>query len=260
MAIIIEQGAVKKLNIIYNNRWRNGTILGQSSQNPQHPATDTQIDTKVMFWRTTTDGETAYISNDLGNSYEIKYLAILNHNIPATAVIKIISASNSAFTLDVTETTVTRYATNIWYKFPVSQTKRYWKLQVTNPANADGYIQVAVISLSPAFVPNRNYGREYQKGKDDFSEIDFSDSVILFSQEKPKIVAHVLEFTGLDDASQIEILALLEECGVHKSFIVCFDPDNPQTTSYYVRNEDIAYPVTTYYKNWNWSLNVREVL
>jgi hypothetical protein len=38
--------------LIFNNLWRKGTILGESSEHPQFPSTDTQGDTPSQFWRT----------------------------------------------------------------------------------------------------------------------------------------------------------------------------------------------------------------
>jgi hypothetical protein len=40
-----------KVRIIYNNLWRMGTILAESSQHPQFPSEDTQIDTPLQPWR-----------------------------------------------------------------------------------------------------------------------------------------------------------------------------------------------------------------
>lgn len=58
--------AVEKLKIVWDNLWRKGIILGQSSQDPQHPATDTQEDTKDMYWKTTSLGSPDHISLDVG--------------------------------------------------------------------------------------------------------------------------------------------------------------------------------------------------
>lgn len=39
------------VRICYLNRWRNGTILAQSSQHPQFPSINIQLDSKKYFWR-----------------------------------------------------------------------------------------------------------------------------------------------------------------------------------------------------------------
>lgn len=39
------------VRICYLNRWRAGTILAQSSQHPQFPSTNTQLDSKKYYWR-----------------------------------------------------------------------------------------------------------------------------------------------------------------------------------------------------------------
>lgn len=39
------------VRICYLNRWRNGTVLAQSSQHPQFPSTNTQLDSKKYYWR-----------------------------------------------------------------------------------------------------------------------------------------------------------------------------------------------------------------
>lgn len=39
------------VRLIYKNRWRDGTILGQSSEYPQYPAINTQLDSKKYLWK-----------------------------------------------------------------------------------------------------------------------------------------------------------------------------------------------------------------
>ncbi|NVM57166.1 MAG: hypothetical protein HWN51_03480, partial [Desulfobacterales bacterium] len=115
--------------IIYKNRWREGTMLTPSSQDPQHPATDTQIDTKAMFWQASSKTSPANLPVNLGAAYEINFVVILDHNIESTGVtIKFEGADNSAFTVGLVTRTLTYNETNI-FAFITAFTKQYVRLR-----------------------------------------------------------------------------------------------------------------------------------
>jgi len=255
------------LRIIYENKWKKGNIYAKSAEHPKHPVTDTQIDTLEMYWRhpTRSNGHpTMYASNNLGAAKEVDSIAIRGHNFDSNVVITLYGADDSAFTVNVVQRTITYYAENI-LAFFTAFTKQYVKVQAVNAANPADYLKQATILLGKAFAPNRNIGPGYAEGNKDLSEEEYSDSHVLFVQEKPIIDTGRYPFRGLDDATREEILKLFKEVGTHKAFIVCFDKDAPNTTSKFVKNVDLISPVFEdaigpNANVWTWELSVKEIV
>jgi len=245
--------------LIYKDYWRDGTIGTPSTEEPEFPATDTQEDTLKLPWRTRNDSETAYIPNDLGVAYEIDFVAILGHNIPVGATIKAIGADDAGFSVEVVEETITYYAENIFHFFDTSRTKRYWKIQVADPDNPDNYIKIGTIVLGIFFEPTCNFDWGQEEGYEDPSSIVYSDSEVLFAQKKPEMFAGDYGFESLSDADSEEIESLLDTCGHHKAFVICFDYDNPNTSSYWVKLVNVSPLENMGIDTWGWKISIIEV-
>lgn len=306
------------------NVWRGGTIYNYGSdQHPQHPAEDTQEDTKTLFFRTK-DGSVAnaWNRNDLGTAKEIDFAALLNHNIsPSANLIRIMGcneenfyyassltawASSTAYSVGdwvkpttpngckykcttagtsggteptwpttefetVSDNTVvwTCYADPVYrdlphnsnniFQFFTSFTKRYVQFHIQDSSNPNNYIKVATVILGKYFETNYGFGKGYEDGVMDFSEVEFSDSLVMHSQEKPIVEAKMLPFRGLTGSSKEEIKNLLKQCGKTKGFIICLDYNNPNTNSYFVTNSDIVQPSYVHLDNWSWDAILEEV-
>jgi len=366
---------MENTRIIYKNYWRDGNIYNYSSQHPQHPATDSQVDTLLQFFRsrygsgsgnglfiitdsrkyidfdeggaeltatlttgtyngnslateiqtqlnaagaltyavsysestakftisangnftirwntgthkasdisdlcgfddsandTGTDTYTSdyrrihypacYVPNNLGAAYSIDFLAILNHNISSDATIKAIGADDEDFTTNKVEETITYNANNLYFFFDSAETKQYWKIEIQDPTNPNGYIQIGHILLGAYAELNKAYGKDYDKGKEDLSEEEYSDSNVLYGQQKEPLDSMTLPYKGLSDTSVSSILAMFEEAGRSKAVIFCFDYSDPNDNSYYVRNAELNKPQYKHVDNWNWTANLVEVV
>lgn len=305
------------------NLWNGGTIYSYNEQHPQHPAEDTQEDTKTLFWRTK-DGTVAngWARNDLGTEKEIDFVALLNHNISASAtLIRLYGCNEENFyyvnslsawaastaysegdwvkpttpngckykcttagtsggtepTWSTTEYETVNDNTAVWtcylepvyrnltynsnniFQFITNLTKRYVQFFIQDSSNPNNYLKVSTVVVGKYFEPNYSFGKGYEDGIMDFSEVEFSDSLIMHSQEKPIVEARMLPFRGLTESSKEEIKNLLRECGIHKGFIICLDYNNPNTNSYFVRNSDIVQPSYVHLDNWSWDAILEEV-
>lgn len=251
-----------KPRLIYANRWRDGTIGATlTSENPQHPATDSQIDTKSMFWRTTNDtDDPTLLPCDLGAEYDIDFVALLDHNIPDTATIYFEGADNEDFEGDDFVTEEIDHNTINIFQFFTSFKKQWVRVRITTPGNDDDYIQIATVICGKYFEPNQNFDKLYSEGIEDYSEIELSDSIILFSQEKSRLKTWILPFHGLDDTSKAEVLELLDECGIHKAFVIVFDSDTPNSNSHLVRLAEFVSPAYQHIDYWNWELAIKEII
>lgn len=246
--------------LIYDNFWRQGTMLALSSEDSKHPATDTQIDTLEMYWQASARNEAVILPNNLGGAKEINFVAILGHNIEATGVIiEFQGADDDAFTVNLVSRAITYYATNIFQYF-AAFTRAYVRLRLTKAAgDFTDYPQVATILCGKYTEFNRRPQKGHAPGRDDITEIEESDSRVVFAQEKTILNVDRYIFEALDDTTKDVILAFLKECGIHKAFVWCTDYTSANTSSLWVRNSELAAPVFQYPNFWNWEITMKEI-
>jgi len=251
-----------KARFIYNNRWRDGTILTPSSENPQHPVTDTQIDTLSMFYKASSKSSPCIVPNNLGSEKEIDFVGIIAHNIESSGVVITFEGDNvSTFDSgDFVSRTITYNATNI-FEFFTAFTRQYVRLKLVKGAgDFTEYPQVATILCGKYFEPNCNFDWGYSEGDLDPSEIEYTDSMVVFAQEKEKIFRGEYFFAHLNDASAVSVQALISLCGIHKGLVICFDYDNPNTESRWVRLSKISQPENYFLNIWNWVCSIEEII
>lgn len=250
------------IRFVYNNLWRDGTISTgyYSSQDPQFPAIDTQSDTLDLCWRTLNDtDDPTYITNNLGSALGYNYVALLGHNIPNTATIKIRGADDAAITVNVVEDTITWNAGDIYFYLAATRTKQYVQIQITTPGNPDDYIQIATIVVGSYFESNCNHDWGYTDGDHDPSVLSYSDAMVLHVQEKDKLFEGIYFFGSLNDTTAGHIEALITHCGIGKAFIICFDHANPNTTSHWIRLTETSHPKAIFLDTWTWQMRIVEV-
>jgi hypothetical protein len=200
-----------------------------------------------------------YIDVDLGVMARYDFVVLLNHNLSTGAVIWISGAESADFATGLVADTITNAGNNIYFFLAAQRTKRYVRLSIYNADNPSGYIQVGNVGLY-AYVEFTPYiaAGGYNRGAENPSLIDFSDSQNLFADDKPRLFKRGYPFEGLSntDASNIELMQ--DECGDHKGLVVCTNPDDPNHYSEWVtlaELNEVAYGHENY---WNWTMNVRE--
>lgn len=246
--------------LIYDNFWRKGTALTASpTADPQHPVSDTQIDTPSMYFKSSAATTPCTIPMDLGSAQEIDFVAILSHNIDSDAGIIFEGATNNAFDADLVSKGITYNATDI-FQFFGAFTRRYVRLRLTKAGGFDAAPQVGTILCGSYSQFNRRPIKGYTLGKEDITEIEESDSRVIFAQEKDVLNEYKYIFEALDDTTKDVILAFLEECRKNRAFVWCIDYRTPNSNSYFVRNSEIIYPVFQYPNFWNWQIAMREIV
>lgn len=247
--------------IIYDNLWRKGNAMPSVPvADPQHPVSDTQIDTPSMFWRSSDKTViNQLIPMNLGaGAGAINFVAILGHNIDSDATITLEHANNVGFA-GLTTIAITSYATNI-FQFFTAFTEQWVRLRLFKAAGFTNIPQIGAIVCGSYFELNKTVGLNYEEGYEDFSELEYSDSQVIFTQEKEIIETRSLPFRGLDDATRADILLFFNECGIHKAFVICFDPTAANTNSYWLVNTEMVSPRYQQNDCWHWQLNTREVI
>jgi len=251
--------------LIFNNLWRKGTILGESSEHPQFPSTDTQGDTPSQFWRTLSSNnscENAYISIDLLTAQAVDFIAILNHDISANATITWRGADDANFANNAANISITHNPTNIFHFFGAnnSTTRRYVQLQIQDANNPSNYIQVGPVVMGTYWEPARAIKSQYGKARADDSIIDESHALVEYGQPRPRRKTWSLPFSGLSETDADTIVTFFDEAGLTYGFVLCLDYNNPNSYSYFVKNVELIEPTQDHYNSWSWGLNIREKL
>lgn len=248
-----------KTRFIYNNLWRDGTMLTPSSEDSQHPAIDTQIDTKSMFYKASSKTSPCNIPNDLGSAQEVNFVAILGHNFESSGVtIKFQGADNSGFSSGLVTRTLTYNAGDI-FEFITPFTKRYVRVRLEKGSDFTDYPRVATIPCGKYFEPNCNFDWQYAEGDVDPSRISYSDSMVVFAQEKDEIFRGRYFFASLDNTVATKVQELITLCGIHEAFIICFDYENANTQSRWVRLLNVSQPRAVFLNVWSWDCSIEEV-
>lgn len=253
-----------KPRIIYDNLWRKGTALVASPiADPQHPSSDTQLDTLSMFFKASAATTPCTIPVDQGAAPgAIDFIAIIAHNIDSDATITLEGDDADAFNSDggnpQVVRTLTYNATNI-FEFVTAFTKQYVRIQlVSGNGNFSAAPQIATILCGNYVELNRRFAPEYEVGEEDFSVTEYGESQVLFAQEKETLNIRQYTYQALNTASITEIQAMFKECKTIKAFAFCHDSSDPNSNTLWVRNSELNSPVC---RNsvWYWTMTIKEV-
>ncbi|HCS49905.1 MAG TPA: hypothetical protein DIW61_17330 [Candidatus Aminicenantes bacterium] len=202
----------------------------------------------------------AFITNDLLTAQTVNFLALLNHNISASATIKWRGADDDAFTVNLVEVTITHNPTNLFYFFGSSSTKRYVQIQVEDPTNPNSYIHIGPVVMGTYWEPARPAKSPYGKARPDDSIVDESYALVEFGQPRPRRKTWSLPFSGLSETDADTIILFFDEVGITHGFVLCLDYNSPNSYSYFVKNVELIEAVQDYHDSWSWALNIREKL
>ena len=154
---------------------------------------------------------------DLGSAQTIGVLALVVHNLSVTATVRITASDTAAFTnLYYDSGAVAAWPSgiipqsllqweddNFWlgtlsanaragYQSPfinivaTSVTMRYWKVEIVDTTNTDGYIQIGRLFMAPTWTPSVNYSYGAALGYQDPTPVDTSLSGAEFFDARSK--------------------------------------------------------------------------
>lgn len=120
------------------------TAFTVSSYEGNYPITNVQEERLKMTWRTTSASSQSVII-DFGTALSVNTCAILGHNLTASAQ-AVISANSVDSWPGATSQTLTWNAGAV-LKFFTAETYRYWRFDIDDPTNVDGYIDIGRLWL-----------------------------------------------------------------------------------------------------------------
>lgn len=91
----------------------------------------------------------------------IKALAILDHNLPSAAVITLMGNTSDAWGAPAYSQVITHNADKIGCY--LDQTYQYWRLQISDQSNADGYIEIGEMYLGNYLELLHNYNYDWKQ-------------------------------------------------------------------------------------------------
>ncbi len=150
-------------------------------------------------------------------------------------------------------------ATNIFKFLDTPLTEQWVRLKLVKAGGFDPIPQVATILCGKYAELNRRFAPVYEIGEEDFSEFEYSDSQVLFAQEKETLNVRHYSYQALDTASVNEIFAMFKECKTIKAFAFCHDYSDPNPNTLWVRNSELNPPVC---RNgvWYWDMAIMEIV
>ena len=250
--------------LIYNNLWRKGgnALVASPPANPQHPVSDTQIDTKSMYFKASLKTSPCTIPMDLGDgTIDINFIAILGHNIPSGVTIKFQEDTVWNFPHPTDTPAFTWQALNIFEFLATPLTEQFVRLHLTDGGSDFATEpQIATILCGKYVEFNRRPIKGYVLGEEDITEVEETDSRVIFAQEKEPLSEYRYLFEALDTATKTAVLAFLKECRKNRAFVWCMDYTAPNVNSIFARNSEIIYPVFQYPGVWNWEIVMREIV
>ena len=96
------------------------------------------------------------------------------------------SGTDPAFPSGITDDNLEVYAPNIWIIPPSEAAAEYMRLDFTDAANPDGFIEIGAVFAAPIFQPSVNMNYDWVAGIDDLTRSSESESGHRARQPRPK--------------------------------------------------------------------------
>lgn len=247
--------------LAWQNRTDEGTLSGGSWQ-ASLPLANMQ-NRQVQKVSRTTDAALAstQFTIDLGAARPIGVLALVVHNISVNGQVRVIGDDASDFLTPlydsgwvsvwpwgaVPQDLLEWEDDNFWYgtlsaqaragyqspfihKLPSVQNLRYWKVQISDAGNSDGYVQIGRLFMARGWTPSVNYAYGASLGYQDPTPVDMSLSGAEYFDMRSKY--RVMNFTMqyiTDTEAYSYALELQRLAGVSGEVLVIPDPDTAST-------------------------------
>lgn len=242
-------------------RWQSGTNTAKTAGVTlgfNVAANDTGADTYTSDYARYHSQE--YLTFDLGAASIYNSIAIINHNLSASATITLYGADDAAFTTNLVTDSLTYNAASLYEYLGTARTKRYVKLHISDPANSSGYVSVGTIFLGYYFDLDQDAQAQDTDGYDDPGLVDITDSGVPIALDRGR--ARVMSFfvQGLGAASYGNLMNLARYNGKTSPYIICFNYSAANANSFFVHNVGPVL-LTRIGKNvWRWEAALREVV
>lgn len=109
----------------------------------------------------------------------------------------------------------------------VAEGYRYWRMQIQDPQNSDGFVEFGIVFLGTHMIatqgcPNFPFDAPNQDG----TEVEFSEAGQTFPGRRASRQRFTLNWNLLNNETAENLQAMWEEYGLHTSFVIAMDPDS----------------------------------
>lgn len=269
------------LVIGYRNRIDDATLSGGSfvAACPITNVQDKRI-TRVARSSDATAASTRF-DIDLGAALACQGFAVVNHNASAAATWTItggtssgasdtysgsarsaVQMSTSADVLEWEDSGFWEGTGDEWvrnmhpliYVHTAQITARYWRIQITDTANADGYVQFGRVYIGPVLIPalNDSYGRG--QGFSDFTTFERGPTGAAFARQGRKAKRAEIAFDWLTNEEQRALRSIMRRDGADADVLFASDATDAAAQQEFgflgtvtAGLESIVTPVPSYY-------------
>ena len=244
-------------------RWQSGTNTANNAAGVlgfDKTADDTGADTYTAnYARAHYPAE--YIDIDLGSALEYDFIALLNHNISASATITVYGADDSAFSVNLVSDVISHNSTNIYAFLAAARTKRYVRIHVQDPTNSARYVQIGTLYLAKFWAPPAAPITGQERSRDDAVEPEETDERVVFGDDKVKPVYRRVQLVHLTESDVTTYLdTMFAAVGKIGAIVLIFNHSAPNSSSLLCRLVEMPAVANVAYDNWRADLSIVEVV
>jgi len=195
---------------------------------------------------------------DLESAQNIYGIEIRGHNFSAAATVEAIFSDDNWATIDESpDFTVQDDILILQWDTPKNY--RYVGIRIQDRENPVFYVAIGVISVGGQLQPTTDYLVGFQRKRIDPSEIHQSEGGQKSSIQLSKYWTFVIPLRIYGSSELANFESMEAAVGTSKPFFVCFDPDSPLTTTYYVQAVDWDWlPIKASVDHWQLTISVEE--
>lgn len=174
----------------------------QASSTNGFSVNNVNTDIVEQYWRSATGVLSATITCDteLAQGVYLDTLAILNHNLSGSSTITLEGSNDSSFATIPVNITLQYEANNMYYIAPTLPLNpyRYWRLNISDPGNADNFLRVGTIVFGSAVIfTNESFVDRVRFGQKQFIDKVYTEGFTNVSNDRGKKKFLSLEFRNL---------------------------------------------------------------
>ena len=203
-----------------------------------------------------------HLTVDLGAATAATSLILADHNLSDSATVNLLADDGADWGDPAFSTAVTVNRPHLAAFF--EHTARYWRLEISDPANADGYVSASMLHLGPHLSPSRNFSARYGRTLAAGRQLNVTDAGKVAGSVKALGHSFTLPFSGLSDsdASGLEqMLSAVHDAGAGRLRPLFFTPldSDPAGTYYCLPGAKLALS-GQHQGRWSASLVLEEVV
>jgi hypothetical protein len=204
------------------------TVVSASTAEARFPVANLKNPFRSKRWRSTSETD-QWVKFDLQTAEDIDSVVILwpkedGIRLSDSAVVKVQANATDVWTAPAVDVTMTIDNTYVLatHFFTSDQSYRYWRITVTDPANAYGYIELGVVWLGKGLdIPSAQNGFKYSIS--DLSKQTQTDFGHDYVDEYPTSASLSLSFVNMDYQDIQTIENAFRNNGVRKPVFIALD-------------------------------------